>query len=64
MVNAGLFGEIIYMRGGYRHDLRALLLDDAGNIGHRGKRRVFGEVSFISVKMEIFILHMGWRLCV
>ena len=23
MVNAGLFGEIIYMRGGYRHDLRA-----------------------------------------
>ena len=37
MVNAGLFGEIIYMRGGYRHDLRALLLDDAGNIGHRGK---------------------------
>lgn len=37
MVNVGLFGEIIYMRGGYRHDLRALLLDDAGNIGHRGK---------------------------
>ncbi|MFR5959567.1 MAG: hypothetical protein ACLUHA_09995 [Bacteroides stercoris] len=22
MVNVGLFGEIIYMRGGYRHDLR------------------------------------------
>ena len=37
MVNAGVFGEIIYMRGGYRHDLRSLLLDDAGNIGQRGK---------------------------
>ena len=37
MVDAGVFGEIIYMRGGYRHDLRSLLLDDAGNIGHRGK---------------------------
>jgi hypothetical protein len=33
MVNAGVFGEIIYMRGGYRHDLRSLLLDDSGNIG-------------------------------
>lgn len=26
MVDAGVFGEIIYMRGGYRHDLRSLLL--------------------------------------
>ena len=26
MVNAGVFGEIIYMRGGYRHDLRLSLI--------------------------------------
>jgi len=37
MVAAGLLGEIVYMRGGYRHDLRRLLLDDAGNIGNREK---------------------------
>lgn len=37
MVDAGVLGEIVYMRGGYRHDLRSLLLDDAGNIGHRSK---------------------------
>lgn len=37
MVNVGVFGEIIHMRGGYRHDLRSLLLDDAGNIGRRDK---------------------------
>ena len=37
IVNAGLLGEIVYMRGGYRHDLRHLLLDDAGNIGNREK---------------------------
>lgn len=37
MAEAGVFGEIVYMRGGYRHDLRALLLDDAGNIGRRDK---------------------------
>ena len=37
MVQAGLLGEIVYMRGGYRHDLRDMLLDDAGNIGNREK---------------------------
>lgn len=37
MVEAGLLGEIVYMRGGYRHDLRHLLLDDAGHIGNRKK---------------------------
>ena len=37
MVNEGLLGEIVFMRGGYRHDLRRLLLDDAGNIGNREK---------------------------
>lgn len=37
MVRAGLLGEIVYMRGGYRHDLRHLLLDDAGHIGNRKK---------------------------
>lgn len=35
MVNAGVLGELVYMRGGYRHDLRQILLDDAGNIGNR-----------------------------
>lgn len=37
LVQSGLLGEIVYMRGGYRHDLRHLLLDDTGNIGNRDK---------------------------
>ena len=37
MVAGGVLGKIVYMRGGYRHDLRSLLLDDAGNMGNRGK---------------------------
>lgn len=37
LITAGVMGEIVYMRGGYRHDLRHLLLDDAGNIGNRTK---------------------------
>ena len=35
MARAGVLGEIVYMRGGYRHDLRDLLLDDAGRLGNR-----------------------------
>lgn len=39
MVMAGLFGEIVSMRGGYRHDLRDELVDAAGVLGGdaRGK---------------------------
>lgn len=37
MARAGVLGEIVYMRGGYRHDLRRLLLDDNGTLGNRSK---------------------------
>lgn len=37
LVKAGVMGEVVYMRGGYRHDLRHLLLDDNGSIGNRAK---------------------------
>ena len=35
MVREGVLGEVIHMRGGYRHDLRDLLLDDEGRLGNR-----------------------------
>ena len=37
LVESGEMGEIVYMRGGYRHDLRSLLLDDHGRLGNRKK---------------------------
>ena len=37
LVQAGALGEIVYMRGGYRHDLRHMLLDDNGTLGNRAK---------------------------
>lgn len=37
LVRSGLLGEIVSMRGGYRHDLRNLLLDDRGRLGSRLK---------------------------
>lgn len=34
MVRHGLFGEIIALRGGYRHDIRPLLVDENGRLGN------------------------------
>ena len=34
MVSKGLLGDIVYMRGGYRHDIRYLLIDDTGCLGN------------------------------
>lgn len=31
MVAKGVFGELVHLRGGYRHDLRAVLLDEEGH---------------------------------
>ncbi|WP_291587182.1 Gfo/Idh/MocA family oxidoreductase [Bacteroides sp.] len=64
MVDAGVFGEIIYMRGGYRHDLRSLLLDDAGNIGHRGKTEsVWRSKFYQSENGDLYPTHGLAPLC-
>lgn len=33
MIQNGLFGEVVHLRGGYRHDIRQILLDEKGNFG-------------------------------
>lgn len=60
----GVFGEIIYMRGGYRHDLRSLLLDDSGNIGHRGKTEsVWRSKFYQSENGDLYPTHGLAPLC-
>lgn len=34
LTRSGVLGEIVYMRGGYRHDLRDLLIDESGKLGN------------------------------
>lgn len=64
MVSAGILGEIVYMRGGYRHDLRSLLLDDAGNIGHRGKTEsVWRSKFYQSENGDLYPTHGLAPLC-
>lgn len=35
LVQQGVLGEIVHMTGGYRHDLRSLLIDPSGKLGNR-----------------------------
>lgn len=37
MVRQGILGDIVAMRGGYRHDLRDMLIDEQGNLGNPNK---------------------------
>ena len=37
LVDEGVLGEIIAAKGGYRHDLRDLLVDEEGNLGNPNK---------------------------
>lgn len=37
VVKAGVLGELISIKGGYRHDLRDLLIDEDGNLGNPNK---------------------------
>lgn len=42
MVNKGVLGEIVHLRGGYRHDIRQILFDENGNFG----KNTYGEASW------------------
>ena len=37
VVKAGVLGELVAIKGGYRHDLRDLLVDEKGNLGNPNK---------------------------
>lgn len=37
LVQAGVLGQLVALRGGYRHDLRDMLVDEQGNLGNPNK---------------------------
>lgn len=37
LVQAGVLGQLVALRGGYRHDLRDMLVDEQGNLGNSNK---------------------------
>lgn len=70
MAKAGLFGEIVYMKGGYRHDLRDTLVDSAGVLGGDADGGVPGRAyepwrgkAYITENGDIYPTHSIAPLC-
>ena len=66
MVRAGLFGEIVSLRGGYRHDLRDELVDANGVLGGdaRGKNHEpWRGKLYITENADIYPTHSIAPLC-
>lgn len=64
MVEEGVLGDIVYMRGGYRHDLRDILLDEHGRLGGRtGTESVWRSRFYTSRNGDIYPTHALGPLC-
>lgn len=64
MACEGVLGEIVYMRGGYRHDLRDILLDDHGRLGGRaGTESVWRSRFYAERNGDIYPTHGLAPLC-
>ena len=64
MVHQGVFGQIIAMKGGYRHDLRKLLIDDNGVLGNDKKLEGIWRSKFYQTEnADIYPTHGLAPLC-
>ena len=64
MADEGILGDIVYMRGGYRHDLRDILLDDHGRLGGRlGTESVWRSRFYAERNGDIYPTHGLAPLC-
>lgn len=64
LVQAGVLGNLVALRGGYRHDLRDMLIDEQGFREILTSLRGYGEAGFIWKRTVTFILHTDWHLSV
>ena len=63
-VREGVLGEIVHLRGGYRHDLRNLLLDDKGNLGNRKKTEsIWRSKFYLQENGDLYPTHGLAPLC-
>lgn len=64
MADEGVLGEIVYLRGGYRHDLRDILLDEHGRLGGRqGTESVWRSRFYTERNGDIYPTHALGPLC-
>lgn len=65
LIRQGVLGDIISMRGGYRHDLRNILVDDEGKVGSAERPESIWRSSFYFEKnADLYPTHGFAPLCV
>lgn len=64
LVRAGLLGELVAMRGGYRHDLRDMLVDASGGIGNPAKPEgIWRSRFYLTENADLYPTHGLAPLC-
>lgn len=64
MADEGVLGDIVYLRGGYRHDLRDILLDEHGRLGgRRGTESVWRSHFYVERNGDLYPTHALGPLC-
>lgn len=57
MIEQGVFGEILYLRGGYRHDLRHLLVSPSGELGGEGAEAAWRVRYYLEQEADLYPTH-------
>ena len=58
VVRAGVLGELVSIRGGYRHDLRDLLIDETGNLGNPNKPEgIWRSQFYVNENADLYPTH-------
>lgn len=57
MTQLGILGDIVYMRGGYRHDLRHLLVNEQGVLGGEGSSAAWRAHYYTKYCADIYPTH-------
>lgn len=64
MVQAGLFGQLVFLQGGYRHDLTHILIDEEGNFGaHNGTEAEWRSHYYETENGDLYPTHGLAPLC-
>ena len=64
LVQAGVLGQLVALRGGYRHDLRDMLVDEQGNLGNPNKPEgIWRSRLYLTEKGDLYPTHGLAPLC-
>lgn len=63
MVKSGVLGEIVAVKGGYRHDLRKILINEKGEIGNDKTEGIWRSKFYLNDNGDIYPTHGLAPIC-